>query len=143
MVRSIGESFTSEIVVEELTEWWCAHYPLPFHFLIRYASQITPKDSDRLAWRRVATALIVGLQGLKPHLVAHCTDENFYCLEEAAAVTAPLPPGKRDAILRGMLSPADLQKFDRASDFIMILTEREEVRNTIAFLAGIIRGALN
>lgn len=143
MVRSIGEFVASEQRAEELTGWWCTHYPLPFHFLLHAASRIVPKDSDRLAWRQVATALIVGLQGLKPHIIAHCTDEDFYCLEETAMVTAPYPPGKRDALLRTMLSPADLQKFDRASDFIMSFTEREEVRNTIAFLAGIVRGSLN
>ena len=143
MVRSIRESFTSEIVVEELARWWCAHYPLPFSFLLNAASRIVPHGRGSLERRRVTTALVVGLQGLKPYITAHCTDKDFYCLEETMAIATPLLPGKRDAILRGMLSPADLRKFDKASDFIMSLTEREEVRDTIAFLAGIARGGLN
>ena len=137
----------SEVISDEqeftLSSWWSRQYPALFHYIMQEAKGIAPANDDRTAYRRVFSALLIGLHGLGNFIATNCANEDFQHLTEMTNV-ASAPSTERDTLLEGMFAPPRaLRTFYLASGAIAQHAARERVRDTIALIATVARGRPN
>ena len=143
MSRTLASFISAEEKVCGFFLWWTENYPLLLHFMIREAERIAPRHNDRKRSRRVATALFVGLNGLKPLVQQRCRNDDFAFLAEEARVAAPVSRECRETCLALVLSRENMQKLNEATSFVIGSEAQEEIRNAIALVASATLGIPN